>query len=371
MTNSLLSDIIVVELASVLAGPLAGSFCAELGAEVIKIENRTKGGDVTRQWKMATEKRSPISAYYASANTGKSISPLDLTKEEDYARLTELIKNADVVISNFQKKTAEKLKVDYDHLSKINDQLVFAQLAAYSYKDARPGYDLVMQAESGFISMNGTEGGQVVKMPVALIDVIAGHQIKEAILLGIITRMKTSKGIYAEVSLYKSAISALANQASNYLMNGHVPQPMGTLHPNIAPYGDVVTTNDGIQVILAVGSDAQFEKLGKTLKLAAALRSTFSLNKERVRNRQELMVCLDATVANYSFEDLSDKLTNANIPFCRIADLASVFENPLAIEMIINENIEGQATSKVKNVAFELSDLTLGRADIFSPEDGS
>jgi len=357
MINSVLSDITVLELASVLAGPLAGSFCAELGAHVIKVENKKAGGDVTRQWKMASEGGSTISAYYASANTYKSVVQLDLSDASDYQKVIELIKVSDVVISNFQRKTAEKLKVDYERIAQVNDQIIFAQLVAYSYNDDRPGYDLVMQAESGFISMNGTEKGEVVKMPVALIDVIAGHQIKEAILLGIINRMKTKKGVYAEISLYKSAISALANQASNYLMNSHIPVPMGTCHPNIAPYGDIVSTKDGIPVILAIGSDAQFEKLGKTLKLASELSATFSLNKERVKNRQDLMVCLRATAANFSYKDFSDKLTNANIPFCRIADMETVFKNPLATEMIINETIEGQASSKVSNVAFELFDL--------------
>jgi len=353
--DRILEDLLVVELASVLAGPLAGSFMAELGARVVKVENKNIGGDVTRQWKHPSEdSSSSISAYYSSANTMKEILLLDLSSQDDYKQLIKLIKSADVVISNFQKLTAEKLKVDYNTISQFNKKIIYAQLVAYKYDDPRPGYDLVMQAETGFISMNGTEGGEVVKMPVALIDVIAGHQLKEAILLGVITRMKTGKGSFAEVSLYKSGISALANQASNYLMNDLVPKPMGTLHPNIAPYGDIVITNDQISVILAVGSDKQFEKLGKTLNLAQQLLHTFSLNKERVSRRKELMTYLQATCKCLSYEDLSAELLDAKIPFCRVSDLSTVLKSPLAIEMTINETIEGNPTSKVSNIAFDI-----------------
>jgi len=268
--TDLLKDIVVVELASVLAGPLAGSFLAEHGAQVIKIENKRSGGDVTRQWRLKDEdENSKISAYYSSANYGKEVVTLDLGDEADYSSLLSIMEEADVVISNSQKKTAIKLQVDYGSLSVRFPNIIYAQLVAYSWDDPRPGYDLVMQAEAGFISMNGTVAGEVAKMPVALIDVIAGHQIKEAILLGLLSRYKNGKGSYSEVSLYKSAISGLANQASNYLMCGHVPKPMGTLHPNIAPYGDLVTTADKKMLILAIGSDKQFEKLGKTLKLAS------------------------------------------------------------------------------------------------------
>jgi crotonobetainyl-CoA:carnitine CoA-transferase CaiB-like acyl-CoA transferase len=352
--NKILDDLLVIELASVLAGPLAGSFMAELGARVVKIENSKIGGDVTRQWKHPSEDAdSTISAYYASANIGKGILPLDLGNPDDYQKLVSLIEKADVVISNFQKVTAEKLNINHEKIISINPQIIFAQLSAYSYEDPRPGYDLIMQAETGFLSMTGIEDS-IAKMPVALIDVIAGHQIKEAILLGVITRMKTGKGSYFEISLYKSAISGLANQASNYLMNNHVPGPMGTLHPNIAPYGDIMVTNDEISVLLAVGSDKQFEKLVKTLNLADKLLHTFNLNKDRVDRRKELNTYLMTACNKLSYQELSSKLTRAQIPFCRVTKMDKVFATPLAIEMIIKETIEGNQTSKVSNIAFDM-----------------
>lgn len=354
--TKILEGLVVVELASVLAGPLAGSFLAEHGAQVIKIENKRSGGDVTRQWKLAQEDTdASTSAYYSSANFGKEVILLDLEEDEDYEKFLSLLTEADVVISNFQKKTAEKLKVDYESVSSQVPEIIYAQLVAYAWDDPTPGYDLVMQAEAGFISMNGSMDGNVAKMPVALIDVIAGHQLKEAILLGVLSRNKNGRGNYSEVSLFKSAISGLANQASNYLMSGHLPKPMGTLHPNIAPYGDIVTTNDKKKVILAIGSDKQFEKLGKTLKLAAELLHTFRSNKERVARREELMLYIRAKIEVISYNSLVMSLQNANIPFCTIAALNEVFENPLAKEMIIEEKLENQRTQKVSNTAFTMT----------------
>lgn len=353
--TDLLKDLVVVELASVLAGPLAGSFLAEHGAKVIKIENKTSDGDVTRQWKLQTEdKDSNISAYYASANYGKEVCKLDLESPSDYQALLEIISDADIIISNFLKPTAEKLKVDYNSLNSYVPEIIYAQLVAYSWEDVNPGYDLVMQAEAGFISMNGTIDGDLVKMPVALIDVIAGHQIKEAILIGLLSKYKEGRGSYIEVSLFKSAISALANQASNYLMGNHVAKPMGTTHPNIAPYGDIVSTFDQKRVLLAVGSDKQFEKLGKTLKLASNLLHTFRLNKDRVSNRDVLMREIRTKVEALSFNNLSAILKNASIPFCTIAPIDRVFENVLAKEMIVQEMIENQITKKVSNTAFTI-----------------
>lgn len=353
--TDILNDLVVVELASVLAGPLAGSFLAEHGAEVIKIENEKSGGDVTRQWKLGDENPdTSISSYYASANFGKKVLFLNLSDANDYKKFIEILKKADVVISNFQNRTATKLKVDYETIVSIVPRLIYAQLVAYSRNDPRPGYDLVMQAETGFISMNGSLNGEVAKMPVALIDVIASHQIKEAILLGLLNREKNGKGCYTEISLYKSGISGLANQASNYLMSGHVAKPLGTLHPNIAPYGDIVVTKDKKMIILAIGSDKQFEKLGKTLKLASNLLHTFRFNKDRVLRREELMLQIRPKIEVLQFNTLEMKLLNANIPFCSVAHLDEVFENPLAKEMVIEETIENEMTVKVSNTAFTL-----------------
>lgn len=351
-----LEDLVILDISSILAGPTAGSFFAELGAKVIKIENKNTEGDSTRQWKLPIEKKeATISSYYASANTFKEVIMLDLKNKSDQEEFIQIVKNVDIVISNFQKNVAEKLGVTYQHIRIIKEDVIFAQLNAYKYDDPRPGYDLIMQAETGWISMTGSDDEHLAKLPVALIDIIASHQIREAILLALIKKHKTGIGSEIHISLYKAAISALANQASNYLMNGEQPKPLGTLHPNIAPYGDVYMTKDKKQILLAVGSDNQFKKLGNTLNLDQDTISTFELNIVRTSNRNILNDLLRESIKKYDLRTLSQSLSNAKVPFCVINTLKNLFETPLAQEMVISEMLNGVDTKKVSQIAFEFT----------------
>lgn len=351
--ETLFEDIVVLDLSSVLAGPLTGSFFAEVGARVIKVEHKSRGGDVTREWRLPSEPvDQPLGAYYASANYGKEVLQLDLDTTAGYDKLIELVRQSDVVISNFQKRVADKLHITHEALKRYNENIIFAQLSAYTYDDPRPGYDLVMQAETGWISMTGSEG-QLAKLPVAMIDIAASHQLRESILIGLIKKFKTGEGSHIHVSLYQSAIASLANQASNYLMVGHVPRPMGTLHPNIAPYGDVFLTKDRFFLMLAVGSDAQFEKLVKTLNFTQDELNTFRVNKDRVLHRQSLHATLQSAFETYRRNEIVQLLSDASVPFCIVKNLKEVFESELASEMIVAEQQEGVDTKRVRNVAFK------------------
>ena len=255
-------DLKVVELAGVLAGPSVGLFFAELGAEVVKIENKKTGGDVTRSWKLPEEdKNSNTSAYFLSVNFLKKHLFLDLGKENDYKKCIAQIKNADVVIVNYKKGDDIKLKLNYVRLKKINPKLIYACINGFSDTDERVAYDLILQAESGFMSVNGTPESGPLKMPVALIDLIAAHLVKEAILLALLKRAKTKKGSAISVSLFDAAVSSLVNQATNWLIAKHLPQRTGSLHPNISPYGEIFQTKDNHSVTFAIGSDGQFKKL--------------------------------------------------------------------------------------------------------------
>ena len=353
--SHLFAELKVLDLSSVLAVPQVGSFFSELGANVIKIENKKSGGDSTRQWKLEVEKGSDsISSYYASANYHKESIQLDLQDEKDYLVLRELADGADIVLSNYQSRVAPKLKVDYNTLAESNPLLIYAQLHAYSSDDPRPGYDLVMQAETGFMSMNGQPGGAPAKMPVAIIDLMAAHQLKEAILIALIKRANHAAGSLVEVSLYKSAIASLANQASNYLMADHVPKKLGSLHPNIAPYGDSFTTKDKISFILAVGSDNQFNKLGETLRNRQLLSPTFDSNSNRLANRFEMNKVLQQEFEQLTFEEVEKILAAPNIPFCRVLSLDRVFKNDLAKDMILDHVIEGDAVKSVSQIAFTI-----------------
>lgn len=349
------SGLRVLDLSSVLAGPLTASFFAELGADVVKIENKLTGGDATRQWKLTSEDaESPVSAYYFSANYGKKIKLLDLNLLEARQELEKLLAQSDIIVSNFQKKVAEKLNLLPDEIIKKYPGVIMAQLSAYDFDDPRPGYDLVMQGDTGWISMNGTDIDHLAKLPVAIIDIFAAHQMKEAILIALYKKIRTGVGSVIHVSLYKSAISGLANQASNYLMQHHIPKPLGTLHPNIAPYGDIFTSKDEIKFLLAVGSDAQFKKLWFTLSLPPEKYHTFDDNSERLKARGELQAILQHVFGTLNFESIKGILEPNNVPYCCIKDLNGVFEDSLAKEMIKSQTIENKTGQSVSSIAFKI-----------------
>jgi crotonobetainyl-CoA:carnitine CoA-transferase CaiB-like acyl-CoA transferase len=193
-------------------------------------------------------------------------------------------------------------------------------------------------------------------MPVAFIDILAAHQLKEAILIALLHREKTGKGSQVSTSLYESAIASLANQASNYLMAGHIPKPSGSLHPNIAPYGETFITRDGKFIILAVGNDKQFFQLCYFLNIdKETVDSFFSTNKERVKNRELLHENIASKVTDFDAEELSEKLEKLQIPAGIIKNMEEVFSADSAKSMILEEIIENTPTKRVKTIAFKTS----------------
>ena len=347
-------DLKVVELASVLAGPAVGMFFAELGAEVIKIENATTGGDVTRNWKISGEGEG-ISAYYSSVNWNKKSLLLDLGLSAHKQQLLELIKTADVLIVNYKPGDAEKLGLDYNSLVQTNPKLIYASLTGFANQPDRVAYDVVLQAETGFMFMNGSQESGPVKMPVALIDILAAHQLKEAILIALLRKEKEGKGSYIETSLQQAAIASLANHATNWLMNGHDPQRIGSLHPNIAPYGESFTSADGVPFVLAVGAENQFRSLCSLInKPELADDPRFVTNQERVKNRLVLATVLKESFVQTNYESLQTELRSKKIPFGRINSVKEVFNDPIAKGMVLQEKIEGRNTQRVKTVAFTI-----------------
>lgn len=326
--NDIFKDLKVIELASVLAGPAVGLFFAELGAEVIKIENKKTGGDVTRKWKLPSERQdTAISAYYASVNWGKKVLFLDLSLKEDQRKVHELVREADVVISNFKEKSALRMHMDYDTLRAINPKIIYAQLYAFGQGIDRPAFDVVLQAEAGFLYMTGEPGRRPVKMPVALIDLLAAHQLKEGILIALLRREKEGRGAFVSTSLLESAIASLANQATNWLIAGHIPQAMGSAHPNIAPYGDIFTCKDGKLVVIAAGTERQFIQLCKALHLESLTEDTrFRQNTSRVANREALWEALQARFSAYSRQELSDRLEEFKVPYGCVRNMEEVFQ---------------------------------------------
>lgn len=336
----------IVELASVLAGPLTGTFFAELGATVIKIENKLTLGDVTRTWRLPKEsKETAVSAYYSAANYAKESLLLNVKDAADYAVVLDHIKEADIVIANYKPGTAGKLRLSYEDLLQHHPSLIYAELTGFGKNDARPAFDVVLQAESGFMYMNGEPGRPPVKMPVALIDILAAHHLKEAILCALIHKLQTGEGRHIQISLYESALASLANQATNWLMEGHIPQPMGTQHPNIAPYGDMYETEDGKLLVLAVGSDQQFESLCLVLGLAV---DAFRTNAQRLAKREALNSEIGERILEQSASYWAAEFERRNIPYGVVKNMEEVFKDARAATMLLREEIQGVATVRVK-----------------------
>lgn len=333
----------VVELASVLAGPSVGQFFAELGAEVIKVENLKTGGDITRTWKGKMEGASGISAYFSAVNWGKKSLAVDLSKSEGKDIVSALSLNSDIIIASYKPGDGEKLGVDYPTLSRQNPSLIYGQVTGYGADNDRVGYDAVIQAESGFMDLNGEPDGNPLKMPVALIDVLAAHHLKEGLLLALLKKQQTGKGELVEVSLIQAAIASLANQASNWLVANQLPHRQGSKHPNIAPYGENYLTKDGKRVLLAIGSDRQFVDLCNMLGLSdLGVNPLYSTNPARVKNRESLNNHLQTSISACIGVDFVSKCTQLKIPAGIIQNLEQVFEMEEAKAILISgEQMKG------------------------------
>ena len=353
MESKPLSGLKVLELASVLAGPAVGTFLAELGAEVTKVENPKTGGDVTRSWKLTSEdSNAEISAYFASVNFGKEHLFLDLEDKTQLEEVQQLASEADIIIANYRKGQAERFGLDYAAMRCKNPKIIYGNITGFGADASRPAFDVVLQAETGYMFMNGQPENEPTKMPVALIDVLAAHQLKEAILLALLNREKGGEGALVEVALFDAAVSALTNQASNWLMSGHIPNRIGSLHPNIAPYGEILKTSDGKMIVLAIGSDAQFRALCSVLDLIELPSdSKFSANQQRIKNRKELHTLLQRKAIEHTSDNLMNEFLTRNVPAGIIKNLKEVFENKSAQNLVV----EDAQTKRVSQIAFKIS----------------
>ena len=355
------SNLKVLELASVLAGPGVGQFFAELGAEVIKVENVKAGGDVTRSWKLPTEKSDDDrSAYFCSVNWGKKSLAIDLTSTDGKAILQKLAAKADVIIASYKPGDAVKLGVSYEQLKSINPTLVYGQISGYGSDNHRVGYDAVIQAESGFMDMNGEKGGEALKMPVAIVDVLAGHQLKEGLLLALLKKERTGEGSLVEVSLLQAAVASLVNQASSWLVAQSLPARKGSLHPSIAPYGEAFETRDHKRLILAVGNDRQFIELCELLGATECIADErFSDNQKRVIHRMALKELLTARINQWLAADLMTLIHQKKIPAGLLQNVQEAMEMSEAKALMVeHDGLRGVrsfvATQSVERITLPL-----------------
>jgi crotonobetainyl-CoA:carnitine CoA-transferase CaiB-like acyl-CoA transferase len=357
--NSPLKGLKVLELASVLAGPTVGMFFAELGASVIKVENNTTDGDVTRKWKLPKEdSETDISGYFSSVNWGKKSIALNLCEQEGLDIIYKLVAQCDIVLVSYKPGDAEKLFVDYPKMKEINSKVIYAHITGYGLKNSRAGFDAIIQAETGFTFMNGEAGGPPVKMPVALMDVLAAHQLKEAILIALFARERTGVGQYIEASLYKSGLASLANQATNWLVGNEIPQRIGSDHPNIVPYGTIYKTADDKEIVLAVGTEKQFLTLASELgRMDLVTNPKFAKNQSRVVNKTEINNILQELIIKYSREEILSLLSKKKVPAGGVFNMKEVFEIPESSEMTLqSEYADGKKIMGVRSIAFSSSE---------------
>lgn len=258
-----LHGIRVLDLSRVLAGPWAAMSLGDLGAEVWKIENMD-GGDDTRAWSVPSYKG--VSTYFMCANRGKDSIALNLKSAEGVAIVHDLASQADIVIENFRPGTADRLGVGYDDLRKINPRLIYCSISGYGQtgpESDRPGYDFIMQAESGLMSVTGMRDGPPQRLGVAFTDVVAGMTATQSILAALYQRMATGEGQYIDISLMETSLNMLINVGTAYLNGGHEPMRFGNAHPTVVPY-QLFDTPGGI-FALAVGNDRMFRDLCNTV----------------------------------------------------------------------------------------------------------
>jgi crotonobetainyl-CoA:carnitine CoA-transferase CaiB-like acyl-CoA transferase len=321
----------------------------------LKIEHPTHK-DVTRTWKGEYEKTTNISAYFSSVNYKKKYTSLDLLNSNDLATFLDLIKDADILLSNFKSSDYSKFGIESERLKAINPRLIHGRVSGFGSNSDRVAYDLILQAESGFMSINGLRTTDPIKMPVALIDVLTAHQLKEGLLLSLLAREKSGIGKDVHVSLYKTAVCSLVNQAASYLMTNKIPQRIGSLHPSIAPYGEIFTTKEGERVTFAIGSDNQFVKLLQKLDLVEYLEDPrFKTNQTRVVNREALAKLLQPGVEKLTINELLDWALIYFIPCGHIKNIQEVFNEKTAQELIREEIIVGESTRRVTSISFEIN----------------
>ena len=357
-----LSHLTVVEFAGVLAGPAVGMFLAELGARVIKVENPVSGGDVTRSWTLGGEGEGvskALSPYFAAVNWSKESVALDFARPADLRTARRLAARADVILVSYKPGDAARFGLDYPSVAVSNPDVIYGEVTAYGPEVERPGYDAVIQAETGFTYLNGEPRGEPLKLPVALMDVLAGHQLKQAVLLALLRRERTGEGSQVSVSLVRSGLAALVNQATNWLIAGVNPRRLGSGHPNIVPYGSSFATRDDDAIVLAAGTDRQFAALCTALEVPElADEARFATNPARVEHRDELEVILARRVAEYGRNELLERLAAGGVPAGPILDVAQALAQPAAAPLRhMVERPDGSLIEGLRTVAFEPSDM--------------
>ncbi len=351
---SALQGIRVIELSRVLAGPYCAQILGDLGAEVIKIE--PPGGDETRQW--GPPFFEDHSAYFLSANRNKKCLQMDLKNTKDLARLHQLLQVADVVIENFKPGTLEKFGLNYSILQKLNPKIILASITAFGEDSPRknePGYDALMQALGGMMSITGFE--QPTKIGVALTDIMTALYTCIGVLAALREREKSGKGQRIEIALMDVQVASLANVAMSYLVSGKVPSRLGNHHSTIVPYGTYKCADRDL--MLAVGNDGQFEKLCHVLNVTWFQDEKFATNPERVKYRSSLEPMINSTLSTRPALHWIQKLKEVGVPCDLIQDLKDLSQDPHVVaEDLFTKMSDGKTPCIRSPLKFSRSKIT-------------
>lgn len=355
-----LTGIKILDLSRVLAGPYCTMILGDLGAEVIKVE--APGiGDETRKW--GPPFREDVSAYYLSANRNKKSITIDLKSSAGINRIKKLIQTSDVIIHNFKTGTMEKFGLSYESVQKMNEKIIYCSITGFGetgpYRNM-PGYDFLVQAMSGLMSITGNEASGPQKMGVAIVDVLTGLYANIGIQAALLERRKSGKGQKLDLSLYDTAVSALINIGSNYLVSGQIPDRLGNHHANIVPY-QTFTTSDG-EIVIAVGNDTQFENLCQVMGIPEIAKDAlFKTNPDRVANRTKLVPILQKVFLNHTTAYWKQQCDDNNISCGPIQNLEEVYHDPHLQERGMFVNIDHPTAGPIEMIG---SPLKLSRTPV-------
>jgi crotonobetainyl-CoA:carnitine CoA-transferase CaiB-like acyl-CoA transferase len=318
-----LEGLLVADFSRVLAGPFATMLLGDLGADVVKVEH-PGGGDETRAW--GPPWYGDHSTYYLAVNRNKRSLALDLKTDEGRRAARTLAGRADVLVENFKAGAAERLGLPFEEVRRDNPGLIWCSISGFGRGAGAelPGYDFLVQAMSGLMSITGPAGGEPTKVGVALVDVLTGLYAFGGVLAALSERQRSGRGQRVEVSLLGSALASLVNQASSYLCTGRPPRAMGNRHPSITPYETLATADRPL--VVAVGNDGQFARLCRVLGVPeAATDPRFATNADRVANRDALAELLERALAAREAAEWVAALSEAGVPCGLVNDVGEAF----------------------------------------------
>ena len=334
-----LSHLKILDLSRILAGPWATQMLGDMGADVLKIE-RPGAGDDTRHWGPPFLKGKDggkgDAAYFLAANRNKASLEIDITTSEGQARVRTLAKDADVLVENFKVGGLARYGLDYDSLKGLNPRLIYCSITGFGQTGpyaTRPGYDLLVQAMGGLMSITGqpdsVPGGGPVKVGVAVADIMTGMYATAAILAAVAERERSGQGQHIDLALLDCQVAMLANQAMNYLVTGRPPGRLGNGHPNIVPY-EVFETVDG-HVVVAVGNDTQFQRFTAVAGADWADDDRFSTNAARVVHRDVLCPMIAEVLRRKETAHWIERLEKVSIPCGPVNDIAAALRDPQVV----------------------------------------